>query len=192
MAAFRAVIATEPDHPHAHHGLATVLGRKRRHAEAIDHFRVALERTPDNLDAMAGMVSAMTIAGRHAEAIAIGRRAVALRPDFAPAASTLGLALAEMGEMGEALTLSRRAVTLSPDGPEFCFNLVLLTKIQPGDAVLDTLEAMLPRATSFSAREQCWLHFALAKALDDIGERDRGFAHVLRGNAIKRAQIEYQ
>jgi hypothetical protein len=35
------------------------------------------------------------------------------------------------------------------------------------------------------------LHFGLAKAYDDIGERERGFAHLLRGNSAKRCQIEY-
>ncbi len=47
------------------------------------------------------------------------------------------------------------------------------------------------RAASFSVREQCFLHFAPAKAFDDIGERDRSFAHLLEGNAIKRAHINY-
>ena len=42
-----------------------------------------------------------------------------------------------------------------------------------------------------SPREQCWLQFGLAKAYDDLGERDRGFGH-LPGNAIKRRQTNYE
>jgi hypothetical protein len=50
---------------------------------------------------------------------------------------------------------------------------------------------MVPRTAMLSPREQCWVHFALAKSYDDIGEQDRGFAHLLEGNAAKRRQIEY-
>ena len=191
IAAFRAVLAAHPGHADARRRLGTALSRKQRHADAVEHFRVALTSNPEDVDAMAGMASAMIIAGQHAEAVALCRRAIALRPDFAPAASVLGRALAEVGEMGEALTLARRTVRLAPERPEFCFNLAQLAKVRPDDAVLDALEAMLPRAASLSTRELCWLHFALAKAYDDIGERDRGFAHLLDGNAIKRARIEY-
>ena len=34
-------------------------------------------------------------------------------------------------------------------------------------------------------------HFALAKAYRELGEPDRGFAHLLQGNAVYRSQIEY-
>lgn len=191
IAAFRSVIAAAPDRAEAHRGLGMLLGRNQRHAEAIEHFRIAVERKPDFVEAIAGLASALMLAGRHPEAIAMGRRAIALRPDHAPASSALGLALAEMGEMEEALSLSRHAVALAPDQPEFGFNLAELAKVRPGDAVLDALLSMLPRAGSLPSRDRCWLHFALAKALDDIGERERGFAHLLEGNAIKRSMIAY-
>ena len=32
------------------------------------------------------------------------------------------------------------------------------------------------------------LHFGLAKAYEDLGEKDRGFTHLLQGNAIRRAE----
>ena len=35
------------------------------------------------------------------------------------------------------------------------------------------------------------LHFALAKAYDDVGERDRGFEYLLQGNKIKRSETAY-
>ncbi len=191
MAAYRKVLEVDPDSVAAHHGLASVLCGKHRDAEAIPHFEFALARQPEFVFAMAGMAGALVATGRHAEAITVGRKLIAMQPDFAPARSVLGVALAEIGDIDQAVEESRRAVALAPGRPEFCYALVQLVKVQPSDPVLGALEAMLPRASALSSREQCWLHFALAKAYDDIGARDRGFGHLMEGNAIKRRRIEY-
>lgn len=192
MAMFEAVLAVDPGHSDAHVGIGILLDRKRRHALAIEHYRVVLAGDPEHSDAMGGMANALLHAGRHAEALPLAQRVVTLRPDYAPAAGLLGSVLAEIGEMDEAKELFRRAVTLAPDRPEFWYYLAQIAKVRQGDEILPVLEAALPRAASLSPQEQCMLHFALAKAYDDIGERDRGFDHLLQGNAAKRAQTEYR
>ena len=191
MAAFRTVLAAEPSHPEAHYGVGTLLDRQRRHVEAIEHYRAALARNPNHVDAMAGLATAMKNLGQHAEALAPARRVVALQPNSASAAGLLASILAEMGSLDEAQTLFRRAVELAPDRPEFGYYVVQMAKVRPGDEALKALEAALPRRASLSAREQCLLHFALAKAYDDVGERDRGFEYLLQGNKIKRSDTAY-
>jgi tetratricopeptide (TPR) repeat protein len=191
MDAFRAGLAAEPEHPEAHCGIGTLLDRQRRHAEAIAHYRAALVRNPEHVDAMAGMATAMKNLGQHAEALTPARRVIALQPKSAWAAGLLASILAEMGSLDEAQALFKRAVELAPDRPEFGYYVVQMAKVQPGDDVLKVLEAALPRVASLAEREQCLLHFALAKAYDDVGERDRGFDYLLRGNAIKRSATEY-
>ena len=191
MKAFRAALAAEPQHPEAHCGIATLLDGQRRHAEAIQHYRAALTRNPEHEDAMAGMATAMKNLGQHAEALTPARRLVALQPNSASAAGLLASILAEMGSLDEAQALFRRAVELAPDRPEFGYYVVQMAKVQPGDQALNALEAALPRIASLSAREQCLLHFALAKAYDDVGERDRGFEYLLQGNKIKRSETAY-
>ncbi len=191
MEAFRAVIEVDPDRAMAHNGLAMILCRKQREAEAIPHFESALAREPEHVRSMAGMASALVTLGRATEAVALCHKAIATRPDYAPAISVLGRALAEVGNIEEAMAAARRAVALDPDRPELSLNLTQLVNVRRGDQVLDALEAMLPRVASFSLREQCFLYFALAKSYDDIGERDRGFGHLLEGNAIRRRLTEY-
>ncbi len=191
MAAYRAVLDADPDRAMAHSGLAMILCRKDREAEGVRHFETALTIDPEQIFAKVGLASALIAMGRQAEAIALCRAAVASQPDFPPALSVLGLALAEMGDIEEATAMSTRAVALAPDRPEFCYNLARLYKVRRGDPVLEALEAALPGAASLSPREGCWLRFALAKAYDDIGERDLGFAHLLEGNAIRRREAGY-
>jgi len=191
MAAFEAVLAAEPDHAEAHNGIGVLLDRRRRHAEAIEHYAAALARRPDYVDAMGGMANALKNIGRHDEALALARRVVARQPNFAPAASLLGSILAELGSMKEALAEFRRGLALAPERVESSFNIVNLAKVGSDDDALRALETALQRLSSLSVQEQCAVHFGLAKAYDDIGERDRGFAHLLEGNAVKRSRTEY-
>jgi len=191
MAAYHAVLASDPDNVQAHSRLASILSRMDRHAKAIEHWEAVLTREPEHAAAMARMAAALISLRRTSEGIALCRKAIATQPEFAWAMSVLALGLAEIGEIAEAVALSRRAVALAPQQPRLCYNFTEIAKVRRGEEVLEALEAMLPHAASRRPREQCLLHFALAKSYDDIGERDRGFAHLLKGNAIKRRQIEY-
>lgn len=191
MAAYQAVLASEPNNISAHNGVGILLDRKHRPTEAIEHYRIVLASDPDHIDAMGGLANALKNVGQHDEALALARRLLVLRPDLAPAASLLGTILAEMGSLDEAMIQHRRAVTIQPARPELAYYSVQTAKVRPGDAALQALKDAQPRAASFSAHEQCLLQFGLAKAYDDIGERDLGFDHLLQGNAIKRSQIDY-
>lgn len=191
MTAFRVVLAVEPDHSEAHNRMGILLDRNRRHAEAIEHFRTALARDPENVDAMGGLANAMKNIGQHPEALAMARRVVALRADYAPAAGLLGAVLAEIGSIDEAVSEFQRAVALAPEAMEYAYHLVQLAKVKPGESALQSLEAAVPTVEKLSKRERGLLYFGLAKAYDDIGEKDRGFNHLLRGNATKRSETEY-
>jgi tetratricopeptide (TPR) repeat protein len=190
-AAYRAVLTRQPENAVAHRGLGMLLGRNRKESESIEHFQAALALEPNSVAAMNGMAAALIALGRHAEAVELCRRASALEPDNADVLATLGRALLEVGDTKQAEALTRRAVELAPDRPEFAFSRVQFGRIAQDDGVIAALEALLPLAWSLTPREQCWLQFALAKAYDDAGDRDRGFAHLIEGNALKRRQIEY-
>ena len=39
--------------------------------------------------------------------------------------------------------------------------------------------------------EMLYIHFALGKALEDVGDYRRAFEHLLQGNALKRREVNY-
>lgn len=191
-AAFEAVLEAEPDNREAHLGLGGVLERDRWPEEAVEHYRAVLADDPDNVDATAGLATCFRKLGDLTQALAHARKVLAARPDQPAASALAGSILAEMGSIEEALGLMRDAVSRDPNRPDYAYYLTELAKVRPGDPVVPVLEAMLPRLDDFAVDDQCLLLFALAKALDDLGEKDRAFAHLLRGNAIKRTRMEYR
>jgi hypothetical protein len=53
------------------------------------------------------------------------------------------------------------------------------------------MEDLAQRAASLPIKRQIELHFALAKAYEDVERRDDVFRHLLVGNALKRSQLAY-
>ena len=80
--------------------------------------------------------------------------------------------------------MSTRAVALAPDRPEFCYNASPgYTKCIAVTRCWRRWKRRCRAPPRSRTGRGCWLRFALAKAYDDIGERDLGFAHLLEGNA---------
>ena len=53
------------------------------------------------------------------------------------------------------------------------------------------MEALGREMTSLPEEERMCLHFALGKALMDIGQHERAFRRLLDGNALKRNMVVY-
>ncbi len=59
-----------------------------------------------------------------------------------------------------------------------------------GDTELRAMEALAARG-DFEAGSAPFIHYALAKALEESGDYGRAFAHLRKGNELKRARIHY-
>ena len=53
------------------------------------------------------------------------------------------------------------------------------------------MERIALDAELLPAEARIFLHFALARAYDGIGDHERAFDHLLQGNALKRREIHY-
>ena len=59
------------------------------------------------------------------------------------------------------------------------------------DPHLVAMQKLAREMASLSADDQIELHFALTKAYEDLGEHEQSAHHLIKGNALKRQQINY-
>ena len=59
------------------------------------------------------------------------------------------------------------------------------------DADLAALEALAADTHRLPPAKMLYVHFALGKALEDVGDYPRAFEHLLQGNALKRREVKY-
>ncbi len=191
MDAYAKALSLRPDSAEALHYLGHTLQALARHDEAAASYRAALAIRPSYAEARNDLGNVLQVLRRPAEAIACYEAALAQRPDFADIHNNLGVVLESVGRIEEARQAYERAVALAPGRPAFYRTLVDLAPLPAGDPRLSSLETLAQDMDALSESERIELHFALGKALADLGEPGRAFDHYLAGNTLKRSRIDY-
>ncbi|HEY1784554.1 MAG TPA: sulfotransferase, partial [Pirellulales bacterium] len=91
----------------------------------------------------------------------------------------------------QALASYDRTLALGTGVIEAHYHRADLKTFHVGDPDLAALESLLANAGRLPAGKTLFVHFAISKALEDIGDHGRAFEHLLQGNALKRRGIEY-
>jgi tetratricopeptide (TPR) repeat protein len=190
VACYQNALALKPGYPDAHNNLGNALATLGKTVQAVAHYESALALRPDWPQAHNNLGNALASVDRTVEATGHYHRALALKPDYANAHHNLGNVLKEQGRFDEAVAHYGHAIALKPDYGEAHLSRAEIKSFQPGDADLEALQTLAQRA-DLPADKAPYIHFALAKALDDVGDYCRAFEHLRTGNRLKRHQIHY-
>lgn len=190
VALYERALAIQPDYVEAHSNLGIALLEQDKIDEAIAQFERALVLKPDFV-AHNNLGTALYRQDRTEEATAHFESALLLKPDYASAYNNLGNIFKEDGRFDDALAYFERAIALKPDYAEAHLNRTAMKTFRQGDADLAALEA-LASSHRLGDDKALYVHFALAKALEDVGDYLRAFEHLRQGNSLKRRQIAYE
>lgn len=191
VAGLRRALEIEPRLADVQHRLGHALRLMGRLREAETCFRRALELDPGSAEACNSLGFTLQATGDSEQAIGWYRRALELDPACAEAANNLGNALKDCGRFDEALASYDRALALRPDYAAAHFNRADLKTFEPRDPDLPVLERLVQDSDAFAPAEAALARFALAKALDDAGDHERGFEQLLVANRSRRAGLNY-
>lgn len=189
---FQQAIALRPDFPEAHLNLADTLRHLRRSQEALTHYERAVALRRDWAEAEDGLGMALQELDRPEEALSHLDRALTLMPDFGLAHANRGYVLHMLGRLEEARQAIGRALELDPRRPTFYRLLGESVHFQRGDRHLIALLALEPGIEQMPPEDRMELHYALAKAYQDLSDPERAFRHLVSGNALKRQAVGYR
>lgn len=192
VGAYRKWLTLQPEVAPAHDALGLTLQALGRYAEALVAHQAALAIAPDSAAAYHNLGNALFNLNRHDEAVACYQRSIALKPDYALAYANMGLTLDQLGRRAEALVAFEKAIELTPEIVEFHYKMMDAKRFTAGDPQLATLERLAENLDTRPGDDQVKLHFVLAKAYDDLGERQRAFDQLRRGNALMQQKLGYQ
>jgi len=187
---YERVLALNPEHANARNNLAAALLEQGNFDEAVKHYERALVLNPGYADVYNNLGAALVRYGRIDDAITHYRRALAIDPDDAAVHNNLGSVLKDNGSFDDAMAHYERAIAIRPDYMEAHFNRAELKTFHHDHADVKALEALAAR-DDMPAEKTPFLHFAVAKALEDCGDYPRAFEHLRKGNDLKRRQIDY-
>ena len=117
-AAYRRVLAVQPDHSGALHLLGVIAHQADNNDVAIELIGKAISTNPSSPAYHNNIGEAYRASGRFEEAVAAYRCALELNPDYPEAHNNLGNALEHQGNLEDAVALYHRALALKPDYAE--------------------------------------------------------------------------
>lgn len=141
----------------------------------------ALAQAPRNAAALNTMGIVETADGRHGEAANYYEQAATANPNDAAYLINLGYSKVLTGNFDGARHEFDRALAIDPSNASAYQNIVWITKVPPGDPLIDRIRALVERAIPGS-EDYIKLHYSLGKCLDDAGEYDDAFDAYRRAN----------
>jgi len=193
MEAFRHhqhAVTLNPTDANAHHNLGIALEAQGDLTEAMGQYQRVLRLNPNHADAHNSLGNLLKEQGNFVDAIAHYEKVLVINAKHAEAHNNLGNIFAEQGKFDDAMRHYDRATAIKPDYAEAHFHRAEIKSFRNGDYELAALKK-LSKAGRLSANQSIYIHFALAKALDDTGDYRQAFEHLRAGNVLKRQQIKY-
>jgi tetratricopeptide (TPR) repeat protein len=188
---YAAIMAVAPARIEPYIGNGQICLAGGQYEEALYWFERARDIAPNASAVLDGVGTALLTLSRPAEALAFFEKLQAQDPRSDVAFHQAGEALSQLGRLAEARVALERAVALAPDIAGHHCLLAQLARFAEGDPRLAGLERLAERLERLPADDQCELHFALAKARDDLGRHAEAFEHWRAANAIKRRLVAY-
>jgi tetratricopeptide (TPR) repeat protein len=191
LASYDKALALRPDYAEAFNNRGIALQELKRLDEAPASYDQAIALKPDYVEAHSNRGTVLMNLGRPDEAEAAFRQAIALKPDCDVAHNNLGAVLREAGRLTEARRAVEQAILLAPRNVKYRCNLGQIVRFGVGDPHLAVMEQLANDSASLSVDDRIELHFALAKAYEEVGRHAEAFGQWLDGNALKRQHIAY-
>ena len=185
------ILQFSPRHSETHNNLANAYQRQGQMERAIAHYKTAIEINPAYADAHGNLGNAYLVLDRLEESIEQNRRALELNPSRFGSYNNRGVAFQALGRFEEAERAFERALELEPREASVHLNLANMGRFGTDDRRLPGLQKLLSEIESLDVDNQIAAHFAMGKALDDLGQYKDAFQHLLKGNALKRRNIAY-
>jgi tetratricopeptide (TPR) repeat protein len=180
-----------PSFDAARSNYASMLHRQNKSTEALAQVEILLKRDPHHPGHRNLEAAVLARLGETTRAIKAYQGVLKDIPNQPKVWMSLGHTLKTAGRQREAIEAYRESLKLSPSLGETWWSLANLKtfRFTPDDIAAMDREA----ARSDISDEDRWhLHFALGKALEDHEEFAASFAHYEKGNALRRAVLDYQ
>jgi tetratricopeptide (TPR) repeat protein len=187
---YERAIVLNPGRADTHYNLGIALASQGKTDEAATRYRHAILLKPDYAEAHNNLGNLLAAQNNSADAGFHFAQALAIDPRHFEARNNLGNALRDQGKFDDALIHYRRAIVIRPSSAEAHYNRAMLKTFHRGDAELRAMERLAAR-DDFEAASAPFIHYALAKALEESGDYGRAFEHLRKGNDLKRARIHY-
>jgi tetratricopeptide (TPR) repeat protein len=184
-------VAFESTHRQARIDYVQVLSKRQRFQKAVEEAKALLEQAPDNPQLQSLYAIQCMQLGDYETALELFDKILATVPHDPVTNVSKGHALKTGGRSDEAVAAYRAALAAQPFYCDAWYSLANLKVYRFDDEELAAMEA-LQNNPHLGGQDRVYLQFALGKAFEDRQNYERSFEHYAKGNATKKAQLQYR
>jgi tetratricopeptide (TPR) repeat protein len=159
--------------------------------ETYDILQSAIADNPSAFALWTALGGICTVLGRYDEALSANRKAVELNPDAIHAWYGMSVVQMQLGDMEGATRAQEECLRIDPDNA-FALRLRYRDhKYQYGDEPFRRLNKLAAESEVMAVEARIQMHYAIAKAYEDVGDIDTAFAHYRQGGRLLSAITPY-
>lgn len=180
-----------PEKPEVLYQLGIVATQRENLTQALDFYQRALVQKPDTPEILWGLSGVYKDLDRLDEAQEINDRLIKLLPKSGAARKEKAIVAQHAGDFELAEREFRKAIQMEPLNGTYFRLFAHGVKLKAGDPIIKKMQAALkdPRTREI---DRASIAFALAKVREDLGEYDRVFPLLHKGNGILRKAYPYR
>ncbi len=184
-------VAFDSSHRQARIDYVQVLSKRQRFQKAVDEAKALLKRAPDNPQLQSLYAIQCMQLGDYETALTLFDKILERVPHDPVTNVSKGHALKTGGRSDDAVAAYRAALDSQPFYCDAWYSLANLKVYRFDDDELAAMEA-LENNPHLGGQDRVYLQFALGKAYEDRKDYAQSFTHYAKGNAIKKAQLQYR
>ncbi len=170
----------------------SALSKLDRYRYAQDTLESLSKKYPNVLEFVYGFATLANRAGETSLARPAFERALKLSPNNGRIYYDIGVLERVSGNLDKSQEMIGRALALNPDNPSAIRTYGSDLKYEYGDDNYKRLNYVAAKFSDFNVIDQLHLHYALAKAQEDVGELDAAFRHYEVAGTKKRKLEPYK
>ena len=187
---YKKAVAIQHAYPTAHHNLGIIYFQKDQINSAIKSFEWAIAYSPNYSEAIRNLGSALQKINQFVEAKKQFEKVISLDPEYAQAYEDLGILCEIINLPNEALSYFEKALKVNPYLTNSYRNLSKLIKFKAKDPLISQMESLYSKS-DLHPLHKINLCFSLAKAYEDLNQKDNFFKFLNEGNALRKKELNY-
>ena len=182
------VLDEDPKNDRALISLGLICDSFRQWHQGTEYFQQAVTIKPSNSLAQRKLAEMYLYTGNTDAALTHAKKAKALEPKAAGNYQLLAIIYQTLGDRDKATEFLGKCVEIDPMNGGAYNELVKIKKIGKQDsALVNRMEKQLEKGMASTSRNQ--IHFALAKAYDDLREYEKAYHHLHQGNLLLQGEF---
>lgn len=183
-------LVVDPGHAEAVTNHGEMLREGGKLENALRYALRGMQLLPNHAMARCGVGHAFYRLDRYEESLPYLKQALALDPAYPRALYVMGMSSLTLGSPQSEKRLAA-AVWRKPRQITYLTGFASAHKFTPNDPWFGQLIEAESRLDSLPLYHRVLVLFALGRAYEDIGEKERAFSYYFKGNSLQRTKVEY-